>query len=341
MGDIVLETSVEHDVNSREANSGKRSNSCMPPAHGRPQQRRNSKNDWNPPLDTSTLPAAGLSSSRCTRDFAARCNLLLHSGVKRSPAAFQSTTYERPPSPQKYRGWNHRYGDTAPLSASAEEGSTSPKQSLQGKLRQQYARYNRVFRDPPSEDPPALKQRAPISELEANRQRIMRHCCIFNDTPDSNKQQLERDRAKSPAARPPEDTSPDRSPDEQEQTITDESPNFRAPLVIETTIIGGTRTVMPRNPEWEVVAMRMSCIDPSMSERDIETLAHKADMQVVSIHLDRNIISHLCNGTGTIKCRHTGGEQGLMYFGQLLAKRGIRLCITDLISGSTTNHERS
>ncbi|CDR97194.1 hypothetical protein, conserved [Babesia bigemina] len=332
---------MERDVNSSAGHSGKRSNSCMPSTHGRPQQRRNSKCDWNPPVDTSTLPAAGLSSSRCTRDFAARCNLLLHSGMKRAPAAFPSNTYEQAPSPRNYRGWNHRYGDTAPLPASTEEGVTSPKQSLQDKLRQQYARYNRVFRDPPPADPPAVKPGAPMSELEANRQRIMRHCCIFNDTQESDKRKQERDVGSSPTARPSEYASPGRSPGGQQHDITDESPNFKAPLVTERTIIGGTRTVMPRDPEWEVVAMRMSCIDALMSERDIEELAHKADMQVVSIHLDRNIISHICNGTGTIKCRHTGGEEGLMYFAQLLAKRGIRLYITDIVSRSNASREGS
>lgn len=79
------------------------------------------------------------------------------------------------------------------------------------------------------------------------------------------------------------------------------------------------------------MSFRMSGIRQSFTEKDFEVLARKANMQMVSVNLDRNIITHLCNGTGNMRCRHTGGERGLMHFSRLLAKIGIRLYITDII----------
>ncbi|EDO07962.1 hypothetical protein BBOV_III003990 [Babesia bovis T2Bo] len=292
------------------------------------RRRRSSQDDTAGVIEPSSLDAAGLPSDQCTREFSARCNRKYHSGTKNTPPPVDMAVYK---GLRQHVDFNNREVVTAlpgvkpPLTVSA----------LQGKIREQYARVhgatsatltgtNTVFK------PLGINTNAPKSEREANRLRSMGHCRIFFDTLDNDSTQsvVEVPDSRAICA----DTTHESGV--VSNTVVDPLP--LEPVPKELTIIGGTRTVYSRDARWQVVTMHMVSIDPSMTDREIENIAREADMQVVTLNLDRNIISHLCNGTGTITCRHTGGEAGLLRFTNLLAQRGIQLYVTDLISKPDT-----
>ncbi|GIX61667.1 trehalose phosphatase, putative [Babesia caballi] len=318
---------------------GKRSDGCVLSTQRSLVRRRMARCEA-PGVSVDDVPAAGLSSERCTRDFAARCNLLWYSGAKRTQRPMHSTTYEDVRKQPII--WNkcHRYGDRAPLQQCGEPMPSDTVSSRQMKLRAQYAKYNKTGRVVSEAEPRLKTTSAPMTDREVNRLRGMRHCRIFLDTDDSHESSPQPE---SQTADTHDHVTTDQTnllPSGEERLSNTDCFVQSASQSTETTIIGGVRTVTVSVPEWEVVTMRMSCIDPLVKEHEVQELARMADMQIVTLSLDRNIISHLCNGTGTIKCRHTGGESGLLRFSQLLARRGIRLYITDLISHSDMTRVR-
>ncbi|ORM42378.1 uncharacterized protein BXIN_1119 [Babesia sp. Xinjiang] len=319
-------------VCSDTAQGGKRGDSRTISAQPFPRQRRVSRSDDGRAPEPSTLLAAGLPSIRCTREFADRCNLLLHNRPKSSPRPPQSNTYEDANTQLVTRNRHFRYGDTVPLRLPGSGVGSEAATSLQTKLREQYARYNRFAALQPSDDSSSRDDTASKTECEANRLRSMRHCRIFFDTDNSGHDLSQTKSERLSVAEGSGVASQSVEQNDKESDSNHDSARPVQPVTTERTIIGGLRTVFPPNSEWQIVTMRMSCIDPSMTERELEDLARQADVQVVALELDRNIISHLCNGTGSITCRHTGGEPTLLRFSQLLAKRGIRLYVTDLIS---------
>ncbi|GFE53030.1 anti-sigma factor, putative [Babesia ovis] len=304
---------VTASISSDTRNGVKNDDSCslstrpLPRSHGLSHSC-----DVNLP-DTSSILAAGLPSELSTRQFADRCNRVFHNRAKNAPRPVQPTTYEEP---NAFIGTKHRhfrYGDTVAPLPPGSVAVTAAATTLQSKIRNQYIRYNRIntFRQPEGR---LTDTSAPKTEREANRLRNLRHCRIFFDTSEDG-QCPESCLKQQPLSH-----------------YTEDSPRPPTTITTERTVIGGTRTIFSQDAGWQIVSMRMSCIDPSISEREIEDMARQSDIHIVSLDLDRNIISHLCNGTGTITCRHTGGESGLLRFSQILAKRGIRLYITDLIS---------
>lgn len=281
------------------------------------------------------LPAAGLSSDRCTRDFASLCNRRLHSGRKLQPSVHVSTTYQQKRAREFALDWIVKNGKTILTHGLTPSVSTADKKtSIQMKLLENYVRYNHLECTPQTPRKQLEVTDSVGRERDVNRLRNMQHCRIFNDvdTEERPAKQQDLDPRTFTVASDTAASTVMRA-DAKCLSRVDSTPSM-SPQETEVTIIGGLRAVNNTDPEWEIVSFRMSGIKPFFTEKDFEALAREANMQVVSVNLDRNIITHSCNGTGNIRCRHTGGERALMHFSRLFAKAGIRLYITDIISKS-------
>ncbi|KAK1444829.1 hypothetical protein BgAZ_107350 [Babesia gibsoni] len=275
-------------------------------------------------------PPAGLPSERCSRDFTSSYYRKLHSGIKRSPTLSYSMTFEEKPTKQTaYELINGLPSPVLDYDHPSAVKSTDRKTLLQRKLSEQYKRYNHVSDQRADEGGRNHHHNAAVTEFHANRMRNMSHSPIFHDYDHEEKPSRDRNKPTEKHQQPNCD-----SPTADGNTSNDDSGRNADKVSTEETIIGGTRVVNTKDPDWQIVSFRMSGIKSSFAEKDMDSIARNADMQIVSLNLDRNIYTHACNGTGVVKLRHTNGEKGLLKLSKDCAKDGIKLLLIDIISRS-------
>lgn len=196
------------------------------------------------------LPAAGLSSDRCTRDFASCYNKRLHSGRKPLPSIRVSTTYDQKRPREFALDWIIKHGDSIPpCGVTSNAGATDKKSSIQMKLLEHYVRYNRVHNVPQTQEKQPEVTDCSVSERDANRIRNMQHCRIFNDVDAAERSHKKQDLDPRTFSLADDATSKTVVRMDEECLSRAESTPSMTPAETEVTIIGGLRAVSNKDPE--------------------------------------------------------------------------------------------
>ncbi|KAK2197928.1 hypothetical protein BdWA1_000931 [Babesia duncani] len=325
MGDHEHEASQLHNVHekSQRLNSynGARIRSYASKADAASHSRRegsddNGRGDHTHRFKDESPPPAGLSSDRCLNDFQTRKNSIYHSDVT------------------KFRDDGRKIASNNSSSGAACKGSGDYKLSKmkifhQGKAYCVYGDEEEArLRHEKLDDRDSTGR----NQLHEIRMRNQSHFNIFNyqTTPKRETETVEDSQA-NPEVSSDCDEHYRRAKSARRSQSPEEPPKRHG----KRSNSSSTSCTSPQAPEnnhkWQLVTLGLGRISSDAMESQIEKIVRACNVNVVSVHLDRNIINHTCKGTGSVSFRHNGGTEGLEMVQSLLQKSGIVSTVTKVI----------